>query len=726
VDLRSDPLACGDCDNACDDGQVCVDGKCEGECTGSRPLLCDGTCVNPASDPHFCGSCDVACADGQVCSDGRCVDSCDGLSATECSGLCVDTASDPSFCGSCGVHCNPGAVCSGGQCAASCLDESLTQCGDACVDLSTNPAHCGKCQNACAAGQFCSDGKCTKTCGGDTPLLCGGQCLSTEDAATCGLTCFGSTPDRCGDGCFDLKSDPRHCGSCNEVCATGKACVDSKCTDVCPAKQPDLCEDGCFDFANDSKHCGSCDNACPIGQACIASECKPVCPANQPDLCEDGCFDFTDDPQHCGSCDNACAPGKVCANSECVSACPADKPAVCDGSCIDTQNDAENCGGCGVTCEGYQLCKGAQCTARVIDISARVNHTCLVLSDGQVGCFGYNGYGQLGNPDFQEYAWGRTLAKNLGGKAVQIETTYNTSFALLDTGEVRAWGSNYNGELAADMTLLPFTRSPITIASLPVSIRTISAGGYHVCALGSDDTVWCWGWNASQQLGFPSVNYEVLTPTQITGLTGPIGALVAGIYHTCVRSTEPGGAVTCWGYNPEGQVGQPTLYGYYAATPVVALPPAGDGVDIAHSLAAGDVHACAIAGEGDVYCWGANYNYQLGVETAPATAGEPVLVPGLPLPAVSVFAGGYFSCAVLSDESLWCWGDHNGTGTTMPVPGVAKVLDGPVTGGDAGNYAGFAIQGDGTVMSWGESNNSEYLGRLNIEPYKPAPCCGDW
>jgi hypothetical protein len=71
VDLRSDPMNCGGCGDACEVG-VCDQGNCElGGCQGSTD--CDGACVDLEVSPLHCGSCHEACVGDELCIEGECV-----------------------------------------------------------------------------------------------------------------------------------------------------------------------------------------------------------------------------------------------------------------------------------------------------------------------------------------------------------------------------------------------------------------------------------------------------------------------------------------------------------------------------------------------------------------------------------------------------------------------------------------------------------------------------
>ncbi|MEZ4405301.1 MAG: hypothetical protein R3A52_02240 [Polyangiales bacterium] len=146
------------------DAPAPVDGGC-----GVGLLACGGACVNPAIDPLHCGGCNNACENGGTCVAGGCVprpvDCPDGL--LRCGGVCVDIRADPRHCGACDNPCMGSCVL--GRCEAAPCPNGLTRCAGVCVDATSDTRNCGACNNACAAGQSCARGACvgsTRPCSG--------------------------------------------------------------------------------------------------------------------------------------------------------------------------------------------------------------------------------------------------------------------------------------------------------------------------------------------------------------------------------------------------------------------------------------------------------------------------------------------------------------------------------------------------------------------------------
>jgi len=150
------------------------------------------------------------------------------------------------------------------------------------------------------------------------------------------------------------------------------------------------------------------------------------------------------------------------------------------------------------------------------------------------------------------------------------------------------------------------------------------------------------------------------------GLGTGVLAISAGWLHAC--ATIAGGAVKCWGYNENGQLGDGTTIGSsYLARQVSGL---NDGIV---KVAAGGYHTCAVDSIGRAKCWGANSSGQLG-DGSTDDSSQPQLVLGLASDVVEISAGYSHSCAVTAAGTLMCWGLNeygqlgNGSVDNSPVP----------------------------------------------------------
>ncbi|MFT3772735.1 MAG: hypothetical protein QM820_45680 [Minicystis sp.] len=322
----------------------------------------------------------------------------------------------------------------------------------------------------------------------------------------------------------------------------------------------------------------------------------------------------------------------------------------------------------------------------VIDAGAGGSHTCAVLEGGAVKCWGNNGYGQLGQGDTNSRGDGPAeMGSNLlpvslgtGKKAVSVSVGASHSCALLNDGSVKCWGDNSWCQLGLGTYNNVGSSSGQMGDNLPaVSLGTgakavaVSAGDSHTCALLDDGTVKCWGHNDSGQLGrgdsystigcLPFSIHGLLVVALGTGRTAV--ALSAGANHTCALLDD--GSVKCWGRNSEGQLGlgDTTLRGAQASQMGDNLPAVNlGGGQTAKAINAGMNHTCALLDDGTVKCWGYNGHGQLALgstsnQTSPTTAVDL----GAGKTAVAISAGSEHSCAILNDGSVKCWG-YNASG----------------------------------------------------------------
>ncbi|MEO7330316.1 MAG: DUF4215 domain-containing protein [Minicystis sp.] len=221
--------------------------------------------------------------------------------------------------------------------------------------------------------------------------------------------------------------------------------------------------------------------------------------------------------------------------------------------------------------------------AASIAISAGGSHICALLEDGHVKCWGNNNRGQLGqghtdSVDIHPGDPGDALAPvDLGhtgtSKAIAISAGFEHTCALLDDGQIKCWGNNDCGQLGqGHHNSLGRSPGEMGDALLPVDLGTngaakaiaVSAGFDHTCALLADGHVKCWGWNHYGQLGqghsqslgaLPGEMGDALAAVDLgaNGTSRAI-AIASGASFTCALRED--GDVKCWGDNGYGELGQ--------------------------------------------------------------------------------------------------------------------------------------------------------------------------
>ena len=193
-----------------------------------------------------------------------------------------------------------------------------------------------------------------------------------------------------------------------------------------------------------------------------------------------------------------------------------------------------------------------------------------------------------------------------------------------------------------------------------------TAGDAHSCGLTSAGIAYCWGDNSHGELG-TGIPGTATSPSAVSGgLT--FVSLSAGYEFTCGLTAA--GAVYCWGRNDSGQLGA-GLQASTAATPQLAV----SGVTFV-ALATGWEHACAIAVDGTLYCWGRGDTGQLGLGST-GSRSVPALVPGN-LRWKEVSGGTSHSCGLTTTGAAYCWGANasgqlgDGTSTERDAPVVVS------------------------------------------------------
>jgi alpha-tubulin suppressor-like RCC1 family protein len=209
-------------------------------------------------------------------------------------------------------------------------------------------------------------------------------------------------------------------------------------------------------------------------------------------------------------------------------------------------------------------------TAKVI--ATGDSHTCAILDNASVKCWGENGYGQLGlGNTINRGAGSNQMGANLtaidlgsGRTATSITTGTGYTCVLLDDDAVKCWGWADFGQLGAGKTD-EYDEPPDLKIPLGTGITAIASGYFHTCAILDNSSIKCWGLNDSGQLGIGDTNNfgdgvnglgsnEIVDlPTVDLGAGRTTRAITAGGSHTCALLDNF--SVKCWGKNESGQLG---------------------------------------------------------------------------------------------------------------------------------------------------------------------------
>jgi alpha-tubulin suppressor-like RCC1 family protein len=279
---------------------------------------------------------------------------------------------------------------------------------------------------------------------------------------------------------------------------------------------------------------------------------------------------------------------------------------------------------------------------------------------------------------------------------------------------MKCWGNDGSWQLG-DNTSQASMPYPVLVDATnfagPAGVKDVSIGVFHACALLSTGAVKCWGSNSSGQVGVVSGSIYP-TPQDVESNGILFKRLGGGVYTQCAIAAASGdagvaaltGQIYCWGSNSYGQVGDGTTTNRFTPTRVQNL----DG-GVAVAVSSGANYTCGVLSDQTVRCWGRNEYGQLG--NADAGTGAflaPQVVAGLG-EVREIAVGSTSACAILANGTGRCWGDNSsgqlGTGavggvwdTPQPVVNLSNVVS-----ISAGFHHYCALKADGTVSCWGRN-----------------------
>jgi alpha-tubulin suppressor-like RCC1 family protein len=240
-----------------------------------------------------------------------------------------------------------------------------------------------------------------------------------------------------------------------------------------------------------------------------------------------------------------------------------------------------------------------------------------------------------------------------------------TACALDKDGHTECWG------ISSDFQEYGVT-APSSPIPIPVPAPTLAALGggisHHTCGLTAERVAICWGRGTQGQLGGGDFGAIGNGPTTVKLEGVSWDDIAVGRLTTCAVATNGDGY--CWGLNQHGELGDTLL----AASAKVSTPNKVIGGIQFKSIVPGWIHTCGIATSGSAYCWGDNSSGQLGIGVVDADAhARPLLVsPSVAFKKLSL--GARSTCGITTDDQILCWGYNatgqlgDGTTTTRPSP----------------------------------------------------------
>lgn len=314
----------------------------------------------------------------------------------------------------------------------------------------------------------------------------------------------------------------------------------------------------------------------------------------------------------------------------------------------------------------------------------------------------------------------------------QVTSASDSTCALTTDGDAYCWGWNTFGNIGNGTTSNSSTPLAVNMSSLGgKKFRYISTGSFGPCAISTDNQLYCWGLNMTN-------GQNVLSPLNVSSygaLSGKtISTVSGGIGYGCAVDTA--GLAYCWGGNSSGEVGDGTFSSANLNPKAVYASGALSGKTIS-KISVGYSHTCVIASDNKAYCWGENDHGQLGNNllvnsNVPVAVDMTTVLSGKTIKEISVRDSSETSssCAIASDDNLYCWGENgenelgNGTYVDSSVP-VVSIKSGDLTGkfvkniDSSGIYSTCLLATDNWVYCRGENSSGEVGNNLGMQsPYE--------
>jgi alpha-tubulin suppressor-like RCC1 family protein len=339
-------------------------------------------------------------------------------------------------------------------------------------------------------------------------------------------------------------------------------------------------------------------------------------------------------------------------------------------------------------------------------------HSCAVVSDGTIRCWGSSAYGRLG-PEITDDKF-KPFAIPDQTNAAAVATGWGHTCVLARDGKVSCWGANFNGNLGCTDSMLTMTPTRCTPFDAGMGVTQVAAGGEQSCARLATGRIKCWGRNDWGQAGNDSFESQY-TPSYVVGISDAI-AIAGGTWQTC--TVLGNGSVFCFGDNEQGILGAGDQEGDRIGHPVPMF-----GIDGLKAKAIGvdvsETSSCVVLDDHSLRCSGDNSYGELG-DGQTKSSSVPVLAqPSLKAQAVAV--GDYVTCALVNSHSVKCWGrgaPYGGLGNGVYANSLDPVdvllpTDVSFTAVTAKANHFCALSATGRIWCWGDNT----FGQLGNDSY---------
>ncbi len=628
----------------------------------------------------------------------------------------------------------------GGDSTAQDAGEAGTDAGAKCVISGTtyaggaaNPANsCQSCQPSvttagwsdvgegtlCGAGNICHSDTCVSGCEIGAAYYATGAVNPANSCQVCTPTASTTAWSNVDEGTACTGGDLCHAGACVSGCEIGSSYAKSgggNPNNPCQSCQPAINESA-WSNVSDGTTCGN-------GQVCANGQCGTQCdiggtvystgalnPTNRCQSCQPGASTGGWTTLSTGT---TCGTGEICNGDSCVPACLVGGSVEMPGD-LNPSNPCESCQPGTSTTNWSTISLGSACgTNEVCNGSTCISGCSIEGAVYAAGTLNPSNACQECQPGVSGWA---TVSQGSACGTGQVCNGPSCISGCLIAGTVESAGTE-NPAIPCESCQPAATTSDWTVDSdgtkcatgrctsgQCIGATTVAANSYGntTCALTSVGAIWCWGDNSAGQFGNNStVGSQV--PVPVPAFPSGVSSVAVGAGHACALTAA--GGVWCWGANSVGELGNNSTTNSLVPVQVSGLS---SGVK---SIAAGNGFTCAILTNGGVDCWGANSSGQVGDNsTTVRTAPVPVYTLGPNAGVRGVATGMTHTCAITAAGGAECWG-FNGygqlgnkttTNSSVPVTVFASAGQG-ITSITAGQDYTCVVGGSTGALCWGDN-----------------------
>lgn len=300
------------------------------------------------------------------------------------------------------------------------------------------------------------------------------------------------------------------------------------------------------------------------------------------------------------------------------------------------------------------------------------DHMCGLTAAGAAYCWGSNSFGELGDGTTTDRSTPVAVAG--GNSFTSLAVSLRSTCGVTAAGGVLCWGS-MDQSVLGDGSYGTINKAPAAVNTGGVAFASVSMGTNVTCGITTSGTIYCWGsftGDGTTGGSFPASAFSTRPFPAAINDGRTYTSVSVGTQYACAVTTT--NEVYCWGRQASGQLGDGSTTVQRTSPTRVASSQSFASVSV------GLTHACALTVAGSSWCWGYNGDQSAGDSTTANRSVPTATLGGLTFSRIAALGSG--TCARTSAGALYCWGagglGQNGDSTTSPrgTPAAVKWVEG--------------------------------------------------